>query len=357
MKRLPRLGMALAALLTVVILGGCLPSRQTFVATFASSSDLNRFDFGFSGQSPLTFTDPGNLGITDYMGDHNQMCSGPDQQRAIHVGGSKASLDFSQMFWWCAPGGSPSAGHLMTGVNTVGYNIAWFSPKPVFNDVTGACWDINETNMSRRKWTQVLFVDDADAHRYPVTPDETKAPLAPNLAPMPARGTGGFDLGFVSPEFSDSNGATTNIISGGIDGQHQTLRGFKESYGMTPFWFQDGEFTTPSFGGAGGRVELGGLDKATRYTHCIWNDTINGQDVVHLAEMTPDGRQDFDMPGHIPTGKIRVVFEDDNYNPPKDEPPENPDGTYSADRLTWHWDNVKVFTDANALQAAIVALH
>ena len=47
----------------------------------------------------------------------------------------------------------------MTAVDTTGYNIAWFSPKPLFSNVSQVCWDINETLMSRRKWTQVLFVE------------------------------------------------------------------------------------------------------------------------------------------------------------------------------------------------------
>jgi hypothetical protein len=44
------------------------------------------------------------------------------------------------------------------------------------------------------------------------------------------------------------------------------------------------------------------------------------------------------MAGQIPSDARRVVFEDDNYNPPKDE-------KYDANVLTWHWDNIQVFTD------------
>ena len=91
-------------------------------------------------------------------------------RRARSAFGTAQNPDFDQLFWHCAPGNDPAKGHLMTGLDTLGYNIAWFSPKPSFSKVTEVCWDINETGMSHRKWTQVLFVDarpGADATRYP----------------------------------------------------------------------------------------------------------------------------------------------------------------------------------------------
>jgi len=46
--------------------------------------------------------------------------------------------------------------------------------------------------------------------------------------------------------------------------------------------------------------------------------------------------------GSIPNGPIRVVFEDDNYNPDKHhtnagEVPEN-----GGEGYTWHWDNIQI---------------
>jgi hypothetical protein len=37
----------------------------------------------------------------------------------------------------------------------------------------------------------------------------------------------------------------------------------------------------------------------------------------------------------IPSGKVRVIFQDDNYDPPKR------DG-YDPNKLTWHWDNILI---------------
>ena len=64
------------------------------------------------------------------------------------------------LLWWCAPGGDPAKGHLMTGMNTAGYNIVWFSPKVEFTDVRRVCWDQNLTELGGGKWTQVVIATD-----------------------------------------------------------------------------------------------------------------------------------------------------------------------------------------------------
>ena len=168
-------------------------------------------------------------------------------------GGTAASLDFSQLFWHCAPGGDPAKGHLMTAVDTIGYNIAWFSPKPTFTAVSKVCWDINETQESSRKWTQVLFVGAADAVRYPA-----------GTVTYPgggghARGTGGFDLGYTSPDFRDFDGPNTRIHP-----QGGTLAGLKIGQN-TPSWFQNQDTFTTRFEGPGNMLQ-GITDKAARYT-------------------------------------------------------------------------------------------
>ena len=140
-------------------------SSSGFEATFATADDFyGRFDYGYSGLNPLV-TAPGV--ITQFHGDHNMNCEGPTTLRDVAFGGTAASLDFSQLFWHCAPGGDPAKGHLMTAVDKIGYNIAWFSPKPTFTAVSKVCWDINETQLSSGEWTQVLFVGAADTVRYP----------------------------------------------------------------------------------------------------------------------------------------------------------------------------------------------
>ena len=291
-------------------------TQPTFSATFDSPGDFAAlFDHGYSGAESWNFPD----GIGSYQGDHSAAdpCSDPYTSRTISLSGTGTTADVEQPFYWCAPSG-PASGHLMTAVNTVGYNIAWFSPKDAFSGIQKVCWDINETELSHRKWTQVVFVDAADAVKYPAG-----TPTYPDDGGY-ARGSGGFDLGYTSPEFSDPNGPTTRILDG--DGSQA---GFKTQTGSVEWW-QGGDFISHDYS------QLTGItDKATRYTSCLEQQSGG----VRLPRATPGGVQTFDIPGaQIPQDARRVVFEDDNYDPPKDTV------AYSPDRLTWHWDNIQVFT-------------
>ena len=144
----------------------------------------------------------------------------------------------------------------MTAVDTLGYNIAWFSPKPTFTAVSKVCWDINETELSSRKWTQVMFVAEADAVRYPAG----TVTFGPDCGH--ARGTGGFDLGYTSPDFRDFNGPTTRIHPAG-----GTLAGVKIVQDA-PSWFQNQDTFTTRFEGPGNMLN-GITDKAARYQHCL----------------------------------------------------------------------------------------
>ena len=141
-------------------------SPLQFEATFDTSTDFyDRFEYGFSGLSPLNT--PGAPPVNEFHGDHNDACEAPTTARAVRYVQNGDQLDYSQLFWHCAPGNDPTKGHVMTGVDTLGYNIAWFSPKELFTNVNEVCWDINQTEMSARKWTQVMFVSEADSTRYP----------------------------------------------------------------------------------------------------------------------------------------------------------------------------------------------
>ena len=50
-----------------------------------------------------------------------------------------------------------------------------------------------------------------------------------------------------------------------------------------------------------------------------------------------------EIAGSIPDGPIRVVFEDDNYNPDKHfSATEATDRDSSGLGYTWHWDNIQI---------------
>ena len=99
-------------------------SSLQFEATFATASDFySRFDHGFSGLDPASGGN-GVPALPQFHGDHNSACEGPTTDRTVHY-----TADYSELFWHCAPGNDPAKGHIMTGVDTLGYNIAWFSPE------------------------------------------------------------------------------------------------------------------------------------------------------------------------------------------------------------------------------------
>ena len=174
----------------------------------------------------------------------------------------------------------------MTGVDTTGYNIAWFSPKPTFTGVSKVCWDINET----RHVAAAIGRRCCSSARP--TRSATRSGRSPTRAFPPngvTRGSGGFDLGFTSPDFRDPNGPTTRIHP-----QGGTLAGLKMEMNA-PSWFQDQDtWTARNFGAA----IFGITDKASRYTHCLENMPNN---VVRLTQAIPGGSRVSTRPVRSPS--------------------------------------------------------
>ena len=97
--------------------------------------------------------------------------------------------------------------------------------------------------------------------------------------------------------------------------------------------WQNGSFTGGS--DAGPRS-----DKAARFQHCV-TDQENGRLSVSIAQ--PDGSVSTgEIAGSIPNGPIRVVFEDDNYNPDKHFSASGAWSRDSSNLYTWHWDNIQI---------------
>lgn len=324
-----------AALAGVIGLVACEPTPPpAFRATFDAPSDFyDRFEFGVSGIDPTRT--PGTSGMHTYHGDHNESCEAPTTQRTVNLDRS-----LNEMFWYCAPGGDSARGHMMTGVNTLGYNIAWFSPKGYFTNIQSVCFDLNLTNTPDRKWVDVLFVGPEDAERYPVG-------SVTHGGQAVARGTGASDLGFTDPDFRD-NDPNTGILPRSGD-----LAGLKITVGSKFHWFQDQsrwvarDQAWPWFNTENPATRLL-TDKAERFTHCL----VQHPGKVTILQEVPDGLgigagdgnndlRVIDIPGaQIPQGPVRVVFSDDNYDPPKSF-------DYNPDNLTWHWDNITITEKAN----------
>jgi hypothetical protein len=278
------------------------PSELMFSEDFSTSDGFYaRFDHGWSGQDPARWPDSANP-RRSWPGDHDASCNGPTTTRQINV------ADKESVFWWCAPGGDAAKGHVMTGVNTEGYNIAWFSPKQWFDNVTRVCWDQNLTDLGGGKWTQVVLVSEADAARY----------------------VG--DLGFTGPGFQTDGGPTTGVHPTSGSGGSKTFQGSFEIWrggtvtGQQDWWTLNGS----GFGTSGY------ADKAARYRHCMVD---NEDGSVTISQARPDGRTYTQtVRGDLPDGRVRVVFQDDNYNPDKHDGTSGPNDA----RYTWHWDNIQI---------------
>lgn len=362
------------AAMTAVIALACEPTTQRrFLATFSTPEDFyDRFEYGWSGMNPV---DSHSGAVLNWQGDHNAMCGTPDTKRPVALSGTDehrppgaqhSGMDFTQTVWWCAPGDDPAKGHLMTGVNTFGYNHVWFSPNDYLTNVKSVCWDQNITGMSSRKWTEVQFVGPEDATRHPegMVLDHGGAGVARSSH------LDGFDLGYGDPGFrrGEPNMDPNNGLrlpgerdtSGNIVQGPRTLAGLTISSASIFQWWQE-QSVRKGDGGSwpGFNLENPGgpqvTDVATRYTHCIVNmpnnrvmilqvipDGLPTTGVISNADNRPgDGKPDvrmFSIEGQIPQGPVRVVFHDSNYDPPKAE-------DYSPNVLTWHWDNVNIVYD------------
>jgi hypothetical protein len=133
----------------------------------------------------------------------------------------------------------------MTTVNTEGFVTVWFSPKQTFRNVSKVCWDQNITDLGGGKWTIVNFLTAAEY-------------------------AGKADLGYTSPDFPKSGGASSpqGAAANGV----KVFRGFMNSY-------TNGQFR-------GGVRGITVSDKAARYQHCVV-DNRNGTLTMMIAQ--PNG--------------------------------------------------------------------
>jgi hypothetical protein len=273
-------------------------SGLAFSEDFATpTSYKERFDYGWSGEwnAGSMFGQERN----DWHADHGMKCENPNtSHRTIHLTSQQQASDAA--FFYCMPEGNQDKGHMMTTVNTVGYVTVWFSPKQTFRNVSKVCWDQNITDLGGGKWTIVNFLTAAEY-------------------------AGKTDLGYTSPDFPKSGGASPpqGHAANGV----KMFRGVMTSY-------TNGQRREAARG-----VTVS--DKAARYKHCVI-DNGNGTLTTTIAQPN-GGAASRTVIGNIPDGDIRVQFADDSYNPDKhfDARGAAPNSTA---RYTWHWDNIQIYT-------------
>ncbi len=225
--------------------------------------------------------------ITMWHGDHNGACQGPTTLRDVHVDNP------AEMFWHCAPAG-PDSGHVMTSMYTTGYAQVNFSPNETFTDINRVCWDQNQTEMGGRKWTQVVVVPESTYAANGFQLNYIKPPLQNDVAVNGIRIDGSTFL------FDMLRGSTTTFVGQGL--VDQNVLGFTTT------------------------------DKARRFKTCI-TDLGNGNVRIELERAV--GIEVRTLRGALPDGRVRVIFQDDSYDPPKDAASNNT-------LTTWHWDNIDI---------------
>lgn len=293
------------------------PGNVQFQTDFATNSEFyNRFDY-FVGNhcSPYSANtcrveDHPSSHILSWNGDHNMACEAPTTSRTVNA------ANHNEYFWWCAPGNEPSKGHIMTAQNMTGYGIIAFTPKQDFNNVQKVCWDINSTDMGGGKWTNVLIIPVSEYVRHP------------NLNPKPNReGEGPYRLDYTTDGFNEDNAPGDFNIQDHDLLPGNYIWGVKNFRGVLNLFKNDELLMPPDFGNP-----VFTTDKAARFKHCFSNNSDNS---VTITRVRPNGVNDSYKVSNtqIPQGQVKVIFQDDNYDPPKR------DG-YSENVLTWHWDNI-----------------
>ena len=291
--------------------GGPAPTNPPVGAAFSEdfsnpAAFYNRFDHGWSAEAWA-----GSMfgaARNNWHGDHDGSCGDPNTtSRVVNV--SETPRNTEQAFYTCLPGNDPARGHVMTSVNTEGYVTAWFSPRQMFTNTRRVCWDQNFTFVGNGQWTQVVFLTAAEIGSNP-------------------------DLGFTSPEFPRGGASTPR---GPAQFGVKILMADKSEQGrpvQVQAWQHGGGYSTF----AGGDPTT--TDKAGRHTICI-TDNENGT-LTMVRDTVAGGTVTATTAGSIPNGPIRVVFEDDNYNPDKHHSNAGDIAPNSGEGYTWHWDNIQI---------------
>ena len=274
-----------------------IDGTPAFTEAFDDPASLDRFQWQF--HHGVSFWQEN----FSWRGDHDDGCGKPTTTRNIEVAedivlfpDGMGDLDrYGNFVYWCAPGGD-GTGHVMTSFNTDGYAQIAFSPAVSFDDITSICWDQNQTDLGPRKWTQVVIVPESDFEKN----DERLDYVSPAFFDGPGQGGVELDDGVVL--FEMIQGST--VLNFGSDNRVANFEGF----------------TT--------------LDKVRRYRTCL---TDTGQNTIEIELERESDTEIRTFDGTFPDGPVRVVFQDDSYNPPKQP------GAVD-DPFTWHWDNIVVHT-------------
>lgn len=262
-----------------------VPSGVQFVEPFDTPASLDRFDFAV--HHAWTFGATKNT----WAADHDLSCSPPTLRRTVT---NPTRSDDGKTYYrgmieptsyWCRE-------HLMTTFNTNHYAQVDFAPKQTFTNVDRVCWAQNRTAMGSRHWTQLVIV------------------------PASTFSANNNRLDYVASRFSPSGPGKYGI--------HPTDATLLVEFGKGVPRVQVGQQVFDSQGLAWNA----GSDRSTRYQHCVI-DTGAG---LRIEISKAGGTEVFTRNGSIPDGPVKVIFQQDLYNPDK--------ANDATGEYTVHWDGI-----------------
>jgi hypothetical protein len=289
-----------------------------FFEDFASNDAMSQFDHG------IFHRDDSVIAAESWLGDHaptgaDDACSSPFEKRTIERGNRSEGFN-NDWIYRCAPGGDTAKAHLMTSIgDTSGYSLGGFSPTQVFTNVREVRWDVNQTDLGDRQWTEIAIIpaDRFDFANLPCTGD------------VPCDTTTHPELGSVGTQWSAQFARKINTPA--------SPNGYLQAAGDLGYRCDTCPYApSASFGEAYGQGDSALTSFAIRRTN-FFRD--NGDGTLTWGFQLEDGSfNEFTAPGAFPSGPVRVVFKDHNYTPMKSPATLLPETTF-----TWHWDNIGVY--------------
>ena len=305
--------------------GGATPPTPVgsllFSENFVAADSMSQFDFDIHHRD-----DPGFQGGVSWEGDHaitgpGDACSAPDAKRIVHSG--QRSSGFSdEWIYRCLPGGDPAKAHVMTSIGDVnGYSIGAFTPREVFQDVREVRWEVNQSDLGDRQWTEVKIIPagEFDFHGLPCQIGLPCHNPEINHA----------DLGSVGTQWA---GLRARLIL-----TPDEPSGYTQAGGPLGYRCDECPYAPSLRFGTGYGVNDPALTSLAIRRQNYFRDNGNGT-LTWGFQLDNGTFNEFTVPGSFPSGPVRVVFADHNYTPLK-----SPSVLMPETHFTWHWDNISVF--------------
>jgi hypothetical protein len=288
------------------------PAGVQFSEDFSLQSSVDRFTWQTShgGVDPFPRDDQPR----SWHADHDMACGAPPTLRTVNLAPASQPGPISVTgggAFWCAPNSEAAKGHVMTSTVLTAYGHIDFSPSRSFTNVNRICWDMNRSELGGRKWAQVSIIPEAAFQANGGVLDYVRPNLEGDVAAAgPDLPPGAFLLTTFRSEALMS-------VGDGVETGADPTEGFT----------QGGSFGKPA------------SDRAARYPHCLERTATGTRFTSTDTSQDPDDPWPVHVGLDMPTGPVRVIFQDVTYDSIKGDWEQGgaPDNTN-----TWHWDNITI---------------